>query len=112
MDAKRAKEVDSLYRNIKQLPLLGCLGFFIPMIGVLLLPIVFAYMYLRRRLLHNLAKGEIVIDDHDCLPQKGHQLSTKQKIDAINNANLGVPILVGTLWLGLIAFFVLLVAFR
>ena len=112
MDKKAAKEIDSLYRNIKQLPLLGCLGVFIPILGIFLLPLVFVYTYLRNRLLGKLARGQIQLEEHDSQPQSSGQLSTKQKIEFIKNAGLGVPILVGTFWLGMIVFFVILVAFR
>jgi hypothetical protein len=101
MDAKAAKRVDSLYRNLKQLPLLGLIGFVIPLIGILLPFITPAYSLLRSRLVRDYRDGLIVPEDHDRVSTKLGELSTEQKLLFIvdGNLRLWVPYFVGGFWI-------------
>ena len=106
MDQNSAKRVDSIYRNIKQLPLLGCLGVFVPFIGVLLLPIAITYSILLSRLLRDCDNGNPAVEDHDRIPSRLGDVSTEQKLDFLRygNTRLWIPYIVGLmLWLPLIA---------
>lgn len=109
MDAKTARRVDGVYRNIKQLPLLGCLGLLIPLIGVLLLPIALACSLLKSKLLHDYQAGKIRIEDHDRVPAKPGDVSTEQKLKFLQyeDTRMWVPYTVGAMWLLLVVFVLL-----
>jgi hypothetical protein len=110
MDAKSAKRVDSIYRNIKQFPLLGCLGILIPIIGVLLLPLALLYSSLMSKLLRDYQSGKITVEDHDCVSAQPGDLSTEQKLQFLQygDTRMWVPYLVGTIWLLLVVFIVMI----
>jgi hypothetical protein len=101
MDAKTAKRVDSIYRNLKQLPLLGVIGIFIPLIGILLPVVTPAYSWLRSRLVRDYRAGFIVPEEHDRVSTKLGELSTEQKLLFIvdGRLRLWVPYAVGGFWL-------------
>ncbi|NQT37786.1 MAG: hypothetical protein HQ581_09870 [Planctomycetes bacterium] len=104
MDKKAAKRVDSIYRNIKQLPLLAAIGFFVGIIGVMLIPIALAYGHLRSKLLRDCASGRIVVEKHDQRSVKPGELTTEQKLEFLQygDTRMWIPVAVGTLWLLLI----------
>lgn len=101
MDAKSAKRVDGVYRNIKQLPTLGCLGILIPIIGIIMLPIAIAYSILLSGLLRDYKSGKISLEDHDRVPPKPGELSTEQKLQFLQSGDtrMWVPYTVGILWI-------------
>jgi|HubBroStandDraft_6_1064221.scaffolds.fasta_scaffold29314_3 hypothetical protein len=108
MDTKTAKRVDSIYRNLKQLPLLGLLGI-IPLIGILLPIVTPAYALLRSHLVHEYRAGLIVLEEHDRVSTKPGELSTEQKLLFIvdGRLRLWVPYTVGVFWLLAIAALIL-----
>lgn len=112
MDKKSATRVDGVYRSIKQLPLLGCLGLLIPIIGILLLPIAIVYSRVMSGLLRDFESGKLVIEDHDRISEKPGELSTEQKLDFLQNGDtrMWVPYLTGSIWVLLILFVVIFVA--
>jgi hypothetical protein len=101
MDARAAKRVDSLYRNLKQLPLLGLLGLFIPLIGILLPVVAPAYSLIRSRLVADYRAGLLVPEEHDRVSAKLGELTTEQKLLFIvdGRLRLWVPYAVGGFWL-------------
>ena len=112
MDMKTAKRVDGIYRNIKQLPLLGYLGFAIPIIGIMLLPLVIAYSSLRSRLLRDYDSGLLVIEDHDRVASKRGELATEQKLLFLKDGGtrLFVPYVVGAFWIFLVVCILIVIA--
>ena len=87
MDKATYKQIDSLYRNLKQLPLLAVLGILVP----ILLPIVpllsLAYLFLRSRLLSEVDSGDIAIDPvADAQSAKVGELSVIRKLEYIRNS--------------------------
>jgi hypothetical protein len=62
VDAKTAKRIDSLYRNLKSFPLLVVLAFFVPLLQICVLPLSLGYLYLRRKLLKDVDAGKITFN--------------------------------------------------
>jgi hypothetical protein len=98
MDKKTSKRIDSLYRNMKQLPLLAVLAVFV----AILLPFVpllcLAYIYLRSRLLREIDSGKIPIDPAtDGQSAKVGELTNVQKLEYIRSGG-------GRLWSILLIF--------
>ncbi|QDU42730.1 hypothetical protein Mal52_11970 [Symmachiella dynata] len=104
IDEKTTKRVDSLYRNIKQLLPLGCLAYFVPVIGFILLPILIGYTRLRSNLRKDYAKGLIQIEEHDSVSPKPGELSPQQKLEFLlhGNARLWIPTFITVLFWGLV----------
>ena len=59
MDKRTEKRIDSLYRNIKSFNVLMILSIFVPLLLLFAVPLSFAYLYLRRRLLRDINSGRI-----------------------------------------------------
>jgi|SRR6476659_5785354 len=88
MDAKTAKRIDSLYRNMKSMPLLTVLAILVP-IFLLFAPLLsLAYLYLRAKLLKEIDSGQIVVDPvADAGLTKPGEPTISEKIDYIRNNN-------------------------
>ena len=110
MDKRVARRIDSLYRNYKQLPTLGCLGALIPVIGVFLLPISLAYIYLRSKLVNDVREGRVAADKEE-ETSGPNDVTTAEKIRYLTegDAAIGLPLVVGSFWfivvIGLIVYF-------
>ncbi|QDT15444.1 hypothetical protein [Alienimonas californiensis] len=111
MNARDAKRVDSLYRNLKQLPMMTVLGVLVPVLILILPPVGLAYWWLRRRLLANVDAGRIVVEPHDRKGSKRGRPSTAKQLEYIRHDGARQLIFVavacaavGSLLLGLIAY--------
>jgi hypothetical protein len=92
VDKKTSKRIDSLYRNIKQLPLLAVLGIFIPILLPFVPLLCLAYLYLRSRLLAEIDSGKLPIDlVADSKTAKVGELSVVDKLKVIRSGG-------GRLW--------------
>lgn len=100
MDSKSSKRVNGVYRNIKQLPLLGGLGVLIPIVGILLLPITLMYHFMMSQLLRDFRNNQFAVEDHDRVPLKPGKPSTEQQLHFLLNGSkmLWIPYLVGIGW--------------
>lgn len=100
MDAKTAKRIDSLYRNVKQLPLLGCLSIIIPIFGLFLLPLVLVYKYLLNQLRKEHAKGQIEYNAAERSSKKPGEPSIDEKLRLLlhEDTRLGLPFAIGVFW--------------
>jgi hypothetical protein len=98
MDKKASKRIDSLYRNIKQLPLLAVLGIIIPILLPFVPLLCLAYLYLRSRLLQEIDSGKIPIDPvADSRTEKVGDISVMRKLETIRTGG-------GRLWTILMIF--------
>ncbi|HEX2475403.1 MAG TPA: hypothetical protein VHK01_11685 [Lacipirellulaceae bacterium] len=87
MDKKTDKRIDSLYRNLKQLPLLAVLGIIVPILLPFVPLLCLAYLYLRSRLLTEIDSGAIAIDPvTDAQTAKVGEVSVINKLEYIRNA--------------------------
>ena len=94
MDAKTAKRIDSLYRNVKSFWALAIMSLVVPILLLFVLPLSLAYLYLRAKLLSEVDSGKIVLDQAEGVQPGGKvDLTTEQKVDFIrrNNARLWAP---------------------
>ena len=100
MDKQTAKRVDGVYRSIKQLPLLSILGFVIPVIGIMLIPIARIYSSLLSRLLRDYDSGKVSVEEHDRVSVKQGELSTEDQLHFLKHGNtrMWVPYAVGTIY--------------
>jgi hypothetical protein len=110
LDERAAKRVDGVYRNIKQLPLLGCFGILIPFIGVIMLPLAISYTVILNRLLRDYESGKIIVENHDRKPVNGLDISTEEKLQFLKSDEtwIWVPYLVGALWLPIVIFVIVM----
>lgn len=94
MDARTAKRIDSLYRNINSFWLLAIMSLVVPIVLLFVLPLSLAYLYLRAKLLKEVDSGKIVLDQVEAIkPSRKNDLTTEQKVDFIrrNNSRLWAP---------------------
>jgi hypothetical protein len=111
LDAKTAKRIDSLYRNINSFLLLTILSIFIPLFLLFAVPLSLAYLYLRAKLLREIDSGRITIDGTDSLEtHRPNDLTIQQKVDFIrqNNTRLLLP---GIVVIALVLIVVLFILF-
>jgi hypothetical protein len=97
IDIKTAKRIDSLYRNMKSMPLLTIIAVFVPILLLFAPLLAMAYLYLRTKLLKELDSGEIVIDrlDDGKFSKQGEP-TVSEKIDYIrsHNSRIVMPVVI------------------
>ena len=64
-DLKRSKYVDNLYRNSKQMVLLTCLGFLVPVVLIIAAPLGLLYAFQRSRLLKKVSEATVQLSAAD-----------------------------------------------
>ena len=105
MTSAAAKRVDSLYRNLRSLPLLTLLSVVVPPLLVVLLPVGIGYWALRRGVIRDNAAGQFPVEPADRRSAKPGDKTTEQKLDYILHrpGAVWVPLAVGAGWLILLA---------
>lgn len=101
-DPRVEKRIDSLYRNVKQIPVLSILGLLVPIALLFAFPLALIYMFLRAKLLRDIDDGTVVINPlEDRRSSNPHELSVSQKVHYLryHAARLWVPILILCGWL-------------
>jgi hypothetical protein len=91
MDQKTRKRIDSLYRNVKQIPILGAIGLFMPLFALITGPLALAYLYLRSKLLSEIDRGVIDIDAiAQGEPLRPGEPSTWWKVEYLRHHSIGL----------------------
>lgn len=93
-NARVAKRVDSLYRNVKMMPVLTALGLFVPLMLMLAVPLALVYLFLRRQLLEGIDRGAIVIDPNHAAAEQVAYLRE-------HSLRLWAPLYVAGVWIAL-----------
>ena len=83
MTLKQAKRVDSLARNLKQLPLYTLLCVFVPLFWLFLPLITLAYWWARRGVLADYHAGRLRVEEHDLSSQKPGKPSPAEQLDFV-----------------------------
>jgi len=91
IDIKTAKRIDSLYRNMKSMPVLTIISVFVPILLLFAPLLSLSYLYLRKKLLKEIDTGQIVVDrlDDEKYSKPG-ELTVVQKIDYIRKNNFRI----------------------
>ena len=97
IDKKTARRIDSLYRNMKSMPVLTVLAVIVP-IFLLFAPLLsLAYLFVRTKLLQEVDSGRIVIDplDDENFSKPGEP-TVSEKIDYIrtHNSRIVMPLVI------------------
>ncbi len=102
MDERTVKRVDSVYRNIRQMPLLSALGIFVPIVGIVLLPVAIGYSFFLSSLLRQYRNQEIQFGAEAHFSQRDGEPSTEQKLVFLQRngrRHLLFPFIVGSGWI-------------
>jgi hypothetical protein len=97
MDSRTAKRIDSLYRNMKSMPVLTVLSVLVPILLLFAPLLSLAYLYLRAKLLRDVEAGRIVLDPVvDSRPPKAGESSIQEKLNYIsdNNSRILMPLVI------------------
>ena len=77
------KRVESLYRNLKQFPLLIGLCLLVPLLWLFLPLLTLTYWWLRRGIVEDYADGRLRLGAADQVPPKKTKLSPAEQLDFI-----------------------------